>query len=155
MDKFSAETMQKIEEGLDDLLSKDPPVKSNEKLVGKYVTKMRAILDKGWPIDALVDVLQSQGINIQANTLRSYIQRQKQKAVIADGAAAACGDSTAQTADTPAAAAAASKKPKTKSGKKRQKSKEENKPIEQSDQDVNSQQADLPAGSFPLSSDEV
>ena len=48
-------------------------------LLGKYVVKMRAALKKGWPLEALIDILRKQWIEIQPNTLRSYIQRQKKK----------------------------------------------------------------------------
>lgn len=94
--KFSTETMQNIDLELDALLANDPPIKSNEELIAKYLDKMQAALRKGWPLDRLVEILANQGIDVKPATLRSYIQRQrKQQAALAAEAAA-------QAADTPA-----------------------------------------------------
>lgn len=152
MDKFSAEAMQQIDSDLDALLMQDPPIKSNEELIGKYVVKMRAALEKGWPLEALIDILKKQGIEIQPNTLRSYIQRQKKKvedlAVVAE----------APTADTPAAAAATGKK---KGRKSRKDKKAENNPdlnqstLPGSDSGSNSFASVAGSGEFQLDSDNV
>lgn len=123
MDKFTQEQIEAIDSDLDSILSQDPPIKSNEELIEKFADKMNEALKKGWPIERLVEILQAQGIDIKAQTLRSYIQRRKtkpviepkkgkrgrKKAVIADGEGAA-----AQTADTPPAHA---RQPKSRKGK--------------------------------------
>lgn len=140
MDKFSSKVMQDIKSDLDDLLNQEPPVKSNEQLIGKFVNEMRSALDKGWSIEDLIGILKKHGIEIQANTLRSYIQRQKNKGGSVDSGFAS------STADTPAAAANG-EKPKRKRGKK----KEEEKPVNQQPL-IESASTD---GSFKLDSDEV
>ena len=149
MNKFSADIMQQIDSDLDELLAQDPPIKSNEELIGRYAIKMRAALEKGWPLEAIVDILKRQGIEIQPTTLRSYIQRQKKKveqaAVFAD----------AQTADTPAAAAA-TKKPRKR--KKKDNNNQPNQPLVKLLPDptpTGSSSTGSSSSSFTLDSDEV
>lgn len=112
--KFTAETMQNIDSELDALLATDPPIKSNEELIAKYLDKMQAALRKGWPLDRLVEILANQGIDVKPATLRSYIQRQrKQQAALAAEAAA-------QAADTPARRRRSGGKKKEKQEKQQQ-----------------------------------
>lgn len=81
MEKFTQEKIAKIDEAIDRLLAQRPPERINSKsrLVAANAEKIRAILKKGWPIDAVLDAFAENGVQMTERTLRSYLQRSLKK----------------------------------------------------------------------------
>lgn len=75
--RFTAERIANVDIQIDAMLANEPPVviNSNRKLVDAYAGRIKACLDKGWPIESILEKLGKAGFTMTERTLRTYLQR--------------------------------------------------------------------------------